>query len=135
MASLIVMFLVLTVLRNRDPTVIGSHGCGAASTRALETIASGARQAAEPLHLTQAEASSAVIRSTLGDERPGKMVAANTPAGIGVWVMDLTAYSSGKGLVYAVNDVAESLTIWGAETNYLPVERAAIDAIRDCVGG
>lgn len=75
----------------------------------------------------------ATITPAIGNERDGILVAATTPSGIGVWVLDQNAYGSDNGPVYAVNGPAMDTTFWGAETNYLPVDVDDVAAVEACV--
>jgi hypothetical protein len=47
-----------------------------------------------------------------GNQADAKLVAARMPEGVGVWVMDQSAYDGGNGTVSAQNEVARSTTVW-----------------------
>lgn len=129
-----VLLVLAIVLANIGSLSAGDGvNCRPVPGTALATIASGARIASQPLSLTEGEAADTTITSAMGQEQDGILVAARTPVGTGVWVMDLEAYGSDHGLVYAVNGVAESTTIWGAETNYILVDADDVAAIEACV--
>ena len=135
MAVLVVIVIAILLAANVG-RLSGASGvaCRPVPGAALTTIASGARIASRPLTLTDGVAADTIITSAMGQEQGGILVAARTPIGTGVWALDRAAYRSGQGLVYAVNGVAESTTIWGAETNYIPVDADDVAALEACVG-
>jgi hypothetical protein len=132
-AALVALAVVVSLMSGRGDGDNGAD-CGPASPTALATIASGARLAFEPLTLSDGQATDATITSAVGEQQDGILVAARTPSGTGVWVMDLDAYGSDNGLVYAVNGPAMSTTIWGAETNFMPVALDDVTAVEACIG-
>jgi hypothetical protein len=114
----------------------GGAKCSSANSSALDTIASGAQHKYEPMTLTDGQAIDSPITFATGEQQDGMLVAATTPAGTGVWIMDLESYNgSGSGLVFAVNDVAKSTTIWGRDTNFEPAEPSDAAAVEACVIG
>lgn len=133
---LVLIIAAVLVVASVASSLLGGNGggCVPASAAALDTIASGARHKYEPLALLNGQATGATITFATGDQLDGKLVAATTPAGTGVWVMDLDAYSSDSGLVFAANDIAKSTTIWGSQTNFDPVDSSDVTAVAACVG-
>jgi hypothetical protein len=109
--------------------------CGQASASALSAIASGAQHKYEPMTLTDGMTMDSTITFATGERQDGILVAATTPVGTGVWVLTPDAYASGGGLIFAVNDVAKSTTIWGRDTNFDPADPSDATAVEACVNG
>ncbi|MEA2551344.1 MAG: hypothetical protein QOE25_1113, partial [Actinomycetota bacterium] len=62
-----------------------------------------------------------------------KLVAATTPAGVGVWSVGLIAHDSQVGTMIAVNGPAKTTTGYGASIAFNPIDQAQIGAAEACL--
>jgi hypothetical protein len=125
LAALIAVGMDIAFVMDEEPT------CDPASTAALDTIESGAKTS---LTLTDGVSRPSTITFATGDQQAGVLVAADTPTGVGVWIMDEDANGgAGTGLVYAVNDEARAHTDWGEATNFEPADAGEVADIEECL--
>ena len=106
--------------------------CTTADRAALSTIASGAEPSYAVLPLASGYAYPVTLTWPSGDTADGYLVAAHTPAGIGVWAMDWDADGGATGNIQAVNAAAHVTANWGGDLP-TPVTAADMEAAAACV--
>jgi hypothetical protein len=107
--------------------------CQPASSTALSTISDGARKDFAPLTLTSGQAlEGTLFRSAVGTQEHAMFVAAQTPAGVGVWVMITPTYEGQSGVVFSVERVSMLTTSWGTVDN---PDASIVRTVQACVTG
>ena len=104
--------------------------CQPASSTALSAISDGARKEFAPLTLTDGRALGGGTLTNGAGQEAATLVAAKTPAGVGVWMMTTPTYEGDGGVIYSLERISMLTTSWGTIANPSADD---VRKLQDCV--
>lgn len=128
-AILVIMAVASAVVSHNT-----QKSCSEVPLETLAAIEGGAESSYAPLQLENGKAIAVTLTYPNGNQVDGFLVAATTPAGVGVWAMDAPAYAGGNGNIQAVNAAAYATANWGGSLPN-PVSDADVATAAACVAG